>query len=228
MRTIRKSFMTLLETMIAFTLLSVLLVFIFGAFNEMTKINQMTEQAEAESFQLRYTGMRLSYIFERIVNEKHSARKFFFYAEPAGSAISNFPSLICTFDNEVRKNPAFSGDVLARIYLDTNQSLCLAIWPLHVENPKEWLHREVLMENVSELNFSFYAAPKLKKTIETGTEKKNPLRGQWQTEWLFEYGEMPSLVKINLKNNSKEDKTFHFVLPSSKNPVAIRSESEGP
>ena len=80
----RKAHMTLLETLIAISLLSMLLVFVFGFFRELSEINRMTEQSQKQSFRMRYLESRLGFIFERVVNENESSRKFFFYTQPAG------------------------------------------------------------------------------------------------------------------------------------------------
>ena len=67
---LRKSYMTLLETLIALSLLSVMLVFVFGFFRELSELSRVTEKAQKESFQMRYLETRLGFIFERVVNEK--------------------------------------------------------------------------------------------------------------------------------------------------------------
>ena len=147
-----------------------------------------------------------------------------------------------TFNNEVRLDPAFSGDVLARLYVDTDHSLRLAIWPLHVDDPEEYLQEELLLENVADVKYYFYAAPERiqdDKEIHTGKvidpEKKMPEKDKWhENEWAITYEQMPSILKlvIEVAKDPKElashhpgmrietiPLTYHFVLPSSKNPV---------
>lgn len=231
--------MTLLETLIAMSLLSMLLVFVFGVFRELSEITRLTEKSQKQSFQMRYLESRLGFIFERVVNENESWRKFFFYTEPASSNTSVTPSLILTFYNEVRMDPTFSGDVLARLYVDPEHRLRLAIWPLHVPDPYEYMQDEVLMDHVVDVKYSFYSPPeKIKdkndiipsKTIDP--EKKMPEKDQWLDEWLISYDQMPSIIKIRVQiaeeSHSKRGKKdqeeikehlFFFVLPSSKNYV---------
>jgi hypothetical protein len=180
-------------------------------------------------------------VFERIVNENETARKFFFYTQPPLSDISSSPSLIFTFDNGVRMNPAFSGDVLGRIFVDHEGRLCLVTWPLHVSEPRELMEQEVLIDGVAKVEYSFYAAPERlndDKEIVTGeivdTEGKTPKKDTWHEEWLITYKQMPSILKMTVEfaDNNDEGKkgkrkeniapskqVFHFVLPSSKNPV---------
>jgi hypothetical protein len=236
----RKAYMTLLETLIAVSILSVLLVFVFGFFRELSGISRMTEESQKQSFHMRYLESRLGFIFERIVNENEDkARTFYFYTQPINRSFSSAPSLILTFYNEVRLDPAFSGDVLGRLYVDLDKRLCLAMWPLHVSDPHEHLQEEVLMENVIDVSYSFYAAPervKDGKEIDTGKkvdpEKKTPEKDKWHDEWLISYKQMPSIMKMVVKvakdpdsNPDPLDKdkvkefVFHFVLPSSQNYV---------
>lgn len=243
-KTLRKVHLTLLETLIAVTLLSVLLVIVFGFFRELAVITTMTQKTEKESFQIRYVETRLGYIFERIVNENDKkTRKFYFYTEPPKNGVSPFTSLIFTFDNGVRIDPTFSGDILARLYVDTEKQLCLAMWPIRVEDPHEYMQNEILLDNVVGLEFQFYSAPErvaseksLAAPNKIDPEKKEPEKDRWYSdEWLLSYDQMPSLLKIILtikrepgllertkKEGSKEeDMTFEYVyaLPSSKNFV---------
>ncbi len=83
----RKMHMTLLETVVATALLSVLLTFVFGFFKELSHISLLTEKAQAESFHMRYVEARLGFIFQRTVREKKEgngkdSRHFFFYTQP--------------------------------------------------------------------------------------------------------------------------------------------------
>lgn len=245
----RKSYMTLLETLIAISLLSILLVFVFGFFRELSELTRLSEKSQKESFQMRYLESRLGFIFERLVNENENrgkrnssnTRTFYFYTQPALQDFSQSPSLIFTFNNEVRLDPTFSGDVLARLYVDLDHRLCLAIWPLHVSQPHQFLQEEVLLDQVANVSYSFYAAPERvqnDKAIITGgkidTEKKTPEKDKWQPEWALSYEQMPSIMKITvqLAKNSEglkqidrgakiesQDLTLAFVLPSSENTV---------
>lgn len=238
----RKAYMTLLEALIAISLLSMLLVFVFGFFREMSVITRATDHSQKQSFQMRYVESRLGFIFERIVNENEKSRNFFFYTQPPAPPLFLTTSLIVTFNNEVRLDPTFSGDVLARLYVDAEKRLRLAIWPLHVSDPYQHLQEEILMENVVDIIYSFYSAPEKKidkhdivNEENIDPEKKSPPKNQWLPEWYITYDQMPSMMTMTItveadagpsleKNKEKEKEKiktyiFHFVLPSSKNYV---------
>ena len=76
-RMVRKVYMTLLETLIAVSLLSVMLVFVFGIFRELSEVNRLTDLEQKKSFQMRYLESRLNFIFERIVNENEPKKGLF-------------------------------------------------------------------------------------------------------------------------------------------------------
>lgn len=229
---VRRLHMTLLETLIAMSLLGVLLVILFSFFRELSVLSQAAEVKQKESFQMRYVENRLSYVFERIVNERASGRDFYFYLQPPAPDFSKDPSLVFTFDNGVRSNPHYAGDVLARLYLDFEHRLHLTIWPLRIEKPFLYMHDEILLQGVEQIQFSFYAAPeqisstkkegegtkipvavdKTKATntlnaVDKGEEKKTePQSDVWQSEWLFTHEQMPALLKIEIvmKEESKD------------------------
>lgn len=234
----RKAHMTLLETLIAISLLSILLVFVFGFFRELSEITRLNEHSQKQSFQRRYLESRLGFIFERVVNENDKARQFFFYTQPVNRSFSSSPSLILTFNNEVRLDPTFSGDVVARLYVDLNKQLRLAMWPLHVKEPNQYLQEEILMDNVLDISYSFYAPPERVKDGKAiaspdkiDPEKKTPEKDKWHEEWLISYEQMPAIMKMTIKVADPEAKSnaldtdkvkeyaFYFVLPSSKNYV---------
>lgn len=238
----RKAYTTLLETLIAISLLSVVLTFVFGFFRELSQLSFVTEQAEKETFRMRYLESRLNFIFERIVNENSSSREFYFYTQSSHSEFTDFPTLIFTFFNGVRLNPRFSGDILARLYIDSTHRLCLAMWPLFVSEPHHHLQEEVLLSDVMNIRYSFYSAPEktqqatdLHSGKQIDPEKKTPEKDHWyENEWLFSYDQMPSMIKIMIEvakhpedlkkwrqgmQIETKNLDFMFVLPSSNHPV---------
>lgn len=237
----KKRYVTLLETLIAMSLLSLLLVVIFGFFREISAISNMTESKQDEAFEMRYVESRMAFLFERLVNENAKDRKFYFYCEPPNDAFSNCPSLVFTYNNEVRADPLFSGDVIGRLYVDKQNNLCLATWPIYFIEGIQTPQKEVLMNNVHDISFKLYAAPirlNSKNFIDPGKVDPNkPERDRWyENEWPKVFKEMPSIIKIEFeivkkdqeqtkkkkKKSKREPKNkweFAFVLPSSQNPL---------
>ncbi len=243
--------MTLLEVVISLAILSGLLVIIFGFFRELSVLNKLTKDTLKESFKSRYMESRLSSVFSHIVNEYNPGKIFYFFT--LKDEVSNFPSLIISFDNQGVLDPTLSGDVVGRLFVDQDDRLCLAIWPLRedlsAEILKEHISIECLLEDVKGLSFLFYSAPEPENTVVStaapednsngNKESKIPPTGVWMQEWDKAYKQMPVIVKmeVRLKNgpkrtlNVKSDnnqsepiETYTFVLPSSKHPIKFWSK----
>lgn len=222
-RTIKKTYFTLLETLIALFILSILLVVIFTFFRDLSSLSVAGKGAQKESFQMRYLETRLAYIFERIPNENDSkSNRFYFYTQPQNSDFSDSTSLIFTYDNEVRKDPTFSGNVLGRLFLDKRGKLRLMTWPITLNETHQHMHQEVLLDKVKSLNFRFYAAPARvtnvgaiapqgpnpnenegpKNENTAGEVQAKPEPDKWHEDiWSFKYQQMPQIVEIVLEVN---------------------------
>jgi type II secretory pathway component PulJ len=230
----RKNYFTLVETMIALFLTSMVLTLIFSFFREISVIGQETEKKQQETFHQRYIDSRLNAVFQRLVQpEKSSPLKAYshFYIDPALGSISSSPSLIFSFNNGVKLDPDYSGYVIARLYLDHDNQLCLVTWPLNKNiQPNEKMTKEILMTQVESLKFKLYSAPAIRQNTtdiappdtgpairqnttdiappDTGPRNEKPLTNKWyEQEWPATFEKIPSLLKIILKMKSeKKDK----------------------
>jgi type II secretory pathway pseudopilin PulG len=242
----RKNFMTLIETMTALALLSIVMTLLFGFFKQLSDLQLLTEAKQSESFETRYVESRLSYIFQRLVNENKSKKEFYFYLDDPKSDVSNHHSLVFTFDNGVRNDPTFSGNIIGRLYVDSEDNLWLAMWPIFSEHPKEHMQKELLLQNVTDIKFTFYMPPPIKNSSNDITttqtqngETKSPVRNAWNEEWLMSYKLMPAILKIDLEMKGKADPMlrkkyadvdakehhFSFVLPTSKTFIYYPQDS---
>lgn len=228
--------MSLIETLAALGLLALVLSLVFGFFDQLSMLDELTEAKQKQSFHLRYAESRLSSLFQNVTNDRavQDEKRFFFYLSEPISGVSEYPSLVFTFDNGVRRDPALSGVILARLYVASN-SLRLALWPLFAQDPHAHLQEEVLLEGVQQMGFSFFMPPHLgsvtTRQITTGEEKQPPL--DWSMGWDRVYKQLPAILKINLvltdaseslvkkgeAKNREKDFVFSFVLPSSKNHI---------
>lgn len=237
-----RRYFTLLETLIAISLVAVLLTIVFGFFKELSELSRQTEEQQKASFRARYVQTRLAFIFERLVNENEgSKRKFYFFTQGPDKGLSPSTSLVFTFNNEVRANPAFSDDLLARLYVDDHHCLCLAMWPLYSDQPHQEMQKEVLLQNVADMKYEFYMPPERALTQtninpnKTDPEKREPEHDKWHLqEWYDSYKQMPAILRLTIKIAANKDDlksgrsagrietqdlVFAFVLPSSKNYI---------
>lgn len=232
----RKAYLTLIETLIALSLVSMLLTVVFGFFKEVVTLTQLTEKKQRETFGYRYLDMRLNHIFQRINNNKGVILKDFFYLENTAKSISHFPSLIFNFNNGPRADPDFSGFLLARLYVDNDKQLCLVTWPLSKEITSiEKMKKEILMTNVKEIKFKFYSPPAMKKSqneqipVHNGPKDEKVINNKWYDQkWILGWPK-PAILKLilTLETDEKKDLDFamSFVLPLKEQPIHyLRSE----
>jgi len=226
MRYKRRSYLTLIETLIALSLISILLMIVFGFFRDISIINSETEKIQKENFQLRYMDSRLNKILQHIneTGDKQYSQNFFFYLEPTLKEISNFPSLIFSFDNQARLDPDFSSYVLARLFVDHQNQLCLMTWPLINEKEEEIyekMKKEILLTHVEDLAFRFYSPPEQKldpKDFNPDTidpENTSPKKNKWyEQEWFLSFNQLPAIFQLHITRDSGDSVVFSYVLPS--------------
>jgi hypothetical protein len=233
--------MTLLETLIAMSLVSFLLVLVFGFFYELSVLNKSTKADVKEAFVRRYAQSRLMYVFSHVVNENLNGGKEFYFFSLKDEASSD-PSLILTFDNDSVLDPHVSGNVVGRLFV-ADKALYLAIWPLRkkgdlTEDLGERMHMERLLDNVGQVRFKFFSAPDVEHTVASQTvNEENPPKGKWLGEWEKKYKQMPVIIQMEVTEGKTEGKkeqkgknepkvhTFKFVLPSSKHPITFGTKS---
>lgn len=198
MRLHRRSHMTLIETLIAMTILSFLLVTIFGFFYEIAIIDRSTKWQQAKAFQLRHVESRLLTVFSHLENETNS--RFCFETETPEKLAGGTEkiSLAFNYQNGVRRNPLFAGLVLARLYVDANHQLCLATWPIREGEEKWTMQKEVLLEHVEEIEFEFLTFSSLAAQV------SDERRWEWVKEWQ-ERNEMPLIMKIHVAVKNEPD-----------------------
>ena len=121
-------------------------------------------------------------------------------------------SLIAIFDHGIDPEPAFSGPVLARIYVDEKHRLALALWPIDKQKKNRAWRNEILFSNVDEVEFQF-----LGNKAEEGIAPVNSQLA-WHSRWSGKRGENPSMVRLKIQQNG-ESLAYAFFF-SSPEPIA--------
>lgn len=169
-----------------------MLTFLFSFFVESAKVEKKIDAARVEIASRQRLQMRLQSLFTSLKRGNFQPTfytKIFPEEENA--------SLITLFDNGIDPDPAFSGAVLSRIYLDEENNLSLVLWPVEKEKTRPW-RKEILLSNVTSFSFEFM--------------KASPLG--WQPNWQ-KSPEIPSLIRLTVRTSQKEPLKFAFILPSA-------------
>lgn len=133
------------------------------------------------------------------------------------------PSLIAIFDNGIDPDPAFSGPIIGRIYLDRDKNLSLATWPLTKDKNRPW-RKEILFPHVSDFEFEFLGE---QSAAEHGTkENSRPITAKyaWKSTWPKAVHMVPGIIRLTLlEENSNKPLRYAFILPVSE-PFITYSE----
>ncbi|MFI5333607.1 MAG: hypothetical protein ACHQT8_00380 [Chlamydiales bacterium] len=185
---------TLLEVTIALFLTSILLFFIFGFFRQTTMQNIAAQELDAKVCIYEKAEMRLATLFSSLSQEEQGKPPLF-YTEHSTKG----PQLIFSFQNGADTDPLFSGKIRARLLLEKNKTLELHLLPLEGEGK---MRKEVLLENVKELNFEFF---------DLNQKTQVP-------KWAKEQENLPAMVYITADHGVQKTQ-FVFFLPPSTKPV---------
>lgn len=243
MKNVQRLYFLLFEVLIAMSLVMILLSTLMGFYVEINRINIALEKEQEVSFRKLLLSTRLAAILPKAISApKASAtskaavepnKDFFFFSSLANDSFTKSGTQVLTlaFDNGINLDPAFSNHVLGRLYVNSNDQFCLAMWP----SPTRWeelsfppIKHEVLFEHVENIGFEFYLPPvRDRKTILSnnkakGTGQENVLlvlgaKGEWKDSWLQEYNELPAMVRITLKlTHVPVSLIFVYPLPQSR------------
>lgn len=189
-----KQAFTLIEVMVALTLVSILLTIGFGAYSQMSVLEREGDQFRHAALQQRLAQTRLASLFLRIpIPDDFSKKKApkaplpsrVFYTSNRGEPGLFRPgSLVFTYDNQTDLWPEFCNDVIARLYVkepsgqpgETGGSLWLATWPRPACSMDPSLARhEQLLEGVKEVRFRFFVPPEVSHTEAKGVVSTAPI-----------------------------------------------------
>jgi len=210
--------MTLIEVLIATTLTMILLSAITFFYRQVHMLDKESEKLQKEQFKLAYLEKRLSSILPKIIAP--SAKDFYFFTSNAFGSNLN---LVFTYDAGVSLDQKKSNHQLGRLYIDDKHNLVLASW----ESPKRWIpntspdmKKEILIENVNDLQFEFYMPPSKNRT-EMHKSKKIPEiqpENSWHKNWSYRHNQLPALIKIHVTteiNKKAVPIVFAFSCPKS-------------
>lgn len=224
----RKHALVLIEVLIALLLLSLMASFLFIGYRQISDHTQIYQEATRREEKIANAQQTLTRVFSQVVLDQDNKLYSCFYTP------SEQGQLIFTFDNGIDKDPLFSSQILGKLYVDEVHRLCLTMWPL----PGRWnsqppmVRREILLDHVDSLAFSFYYPPPPHPLeinpgpIIQGLEHPEPQMGM-QTKWLLAYRKLPAIIKLNIRYQESDDDIpihFSFLLPGSQKTIKIKQD----
>lgn len=200
--------------MIALSLTAILLTTLFTYLIEYAKIEKKVDIARLEITNRSHLQTRLQSLFTSV---DQSSLNPYFYTKTFEK--EKILSLVTIFDNGIDPDPAFSGSIIGKIFLDSEKNLSLALWPSSQEKNPPW-RKEILLSNIDRFAFEFLGE------IE-GKETSRPVSANlcWKSEWVITQRGVPAMIRLTVhKVGEKEPIEYAFHLPSEE-LMAITRES---
>lgn len=243
----KRSF-TLIEVMVAFSLVALLLTIGFGAYSQMSFLEKEGDAWRHITMQERLAQSRLAALFLRVpqpdlygLKLKGLPARVFYLSERAEPGLFMPGSLVFTYDNQTDLWPEFCNNVVARLYVKEGQnaergrgdSLWLATWPRPDCSMDPSLARhELLLDGVTSMECKFYALPELSNDKVDGSKGSKddlklpqPIASSWNTTWSIAYSQLPLVIHVTLERKKRgEEKMppldFYFpLLNTSRIPI---------
>lgn len=194
----------LFELIIALGLTAILLSVLFRFFASSLLMDRKIETARTALFQRQHFQTRMTTLFTSIVpraSTPPSTGSSFYTAEGK--------EIVAVFDNGIDPDPAFSGPILGKFFLDSDANLALALWPLE-KLEKNLYRKEILLQQVQDIRFQFLA----KKTAQAEDPHAIPINEslEWRTNWPKTRWDIPSCIRLIVRQNN-QDIAFAFTLP---------------
>ena len=213
---------TLLEVLIATSLSIILITVVVYFYQQLSLINIKMDKTQNEQFQKRFAEYRLNAVLPKIVSPLNKEFHFFISPETQGLFKENTQSLVFTFDNSVKLDKRMADLVIGRLFLDTDNRLTLATWPI----PKRWkenepppMTKEIIMENINTLSFDFYYPPD-KGPLKI-VNKENSNGGVQKPE----NRKLPAIITVVIQQKTKDEPekiSFVYPLPNTQQPVIYK------
>lgn len=195
----KKKTFVLFELLIAFSLMGILLSFLFSYLVQTMKLEKKMETLRERVFEREKLQITLQNLFLSLTSDSTLPALYIDTIEEEKN-----PSLIAYFDHGIDPDPLFSGKVMARIYLDPQKNLKLALFPIQEEGKQLW-REEILAKNVKSYAFSFF----------DGKDKSEPL---WKERLTKKDTWVPQEIKLSIQR--QEDPllfSFHLM---TEGPIA--------
>lgn len=140
----------------------------------------------------------------------------FFTGDDEGILKPDSSTLTFIFDNGPSINTLFANKVLAKLFVDKDHRLIIAMWP----HPKLWgtmkppMNLEVLMENVEAISMKFFVPP-MNEQKEENQAFPELKPNSWVDSWRREYGQIPALIRVEVvtKDQQGRSKATTFAYP---------------
>lgn len=188
----KKKALTLIELLVALSLFSALLLFLFTTLSQYTSVGSKSRiRAEQEMDLVRF-DLKVQQCLRRIEGESENIRPVY-----VSSETDKTPKALAFYYKRTLQKPYHhTGNAQGFLFLNQKHELCLASYPERGQDSLPIL--EILLSEVASWDLLFL----------------DPKDGAWTKEWDFPY--IPDAIQIHLtRNQNSSEETFTYLLSST-------------
>ena len=191
--------LTLLEVIVAFTLLGFLLFVLWGLYRDWLAASEKNQKAQVQIHKLVFLKERLDKIALLLASDRERDANYLF---TPGGKVEGLPTVCFSYYNQPDLDPSFNGKVCSLLYLNSVKELCLATWSQEKE-----ARIELLAQGVSSFTLSYF----------------DPQTNLWREDWPETFHHLP--LWMRLKVDTDEALELLFRLDQSFEPILYVGES---
>lgn len=184
---------TLLEIMIAITLMGILSTVLFSSLRHVLFANAEIQRLKQESHSKVVFKHRLEQMFSKLSNEKKGSAILDYQEKPI--------SLTIQYKNGLERDSKFWHTVEGKLYIDQESK---TIWLKTIS--KEGQREEILFQGAKGLSFLFF----------------NPETKKWEEKW-DSPSEVPLMLQVRIERIEDEPLDFAFFLDSNEQGIVFNS-----
>lgn len=199
--------MTLIELVIALSLVSILLTTLLFWYGKMTKQKFEDQAARKPLLQEYYAYCRLEKVLEKIVLDSKGGKTLFGFDRSTG--------LVFTFDNGIHPMPQLSNIVLGKLAVEQG-ALRLTIWPQPTVDaaPTSPSETVIIIDGIDQMECAFLSA----KPVDFLTVQPKQLGDEtpsagWHADWSSQLDRLPAQIHLVLSGDKQYDWVFDLHLP---------------
>jgi hypothetical protein len=179
--------------MIAFSLLSILLVTLWGLYRSWLTTSEKNQNAQVQIHKLLFVKERLDKIALLVASSQEGDANCLF---TPGEPVEGLPTVCFSYYNQPDPNPSFNGKVCSLLYLNSVKELCLSTWSEEKE-----ARIDLLLQGVSSFSLSYF----------------DPQTNLWREDWPESFHHLPLWMRLIVEADQKLE--FLFRLDQSFEPI---------
>ncbi len=178
--------LTLLEMMVAFSLLGILLATLWGLYRSWLVTSEKNQNAQVQIHKMLFVKERLDKIALLVASSQEGEANYLFTPR---ERVEGLPTVCFSYYNQPDPVPSFNGQVSSLLYLNSIKELCLATWSQEKEE-----RIDLLLQGVSSFSLSYF----------------DPQTNLWREDWPEDFKHLPLWMRLIVQADQKLELLFRL------------------